>query len=78
MCWIWHELTPTSLAFQKTDVSLRSVRIHNERMKAAKTIHVPIRMTASERENLHKAAKAQGTNAAELIRRGLKSQGVNL
>ena len=47
-------------------------------MKAAKNIHVPIRMTASERENLNKAAKAQGTSAAELIRRGLKSQGVNL
>ena len=54
------------------------VRIHDKQMSAVRAIHVPIRMTASERENLHKAAKAQGTNAAELIRRSLKAQGVNL
>ena len=45
---------------------------------ALKTIHVPIRMTAEEREKLKKAAKEQGTSATALIRRGLKTQGVNI
>lgn len=47
-------------------------------MTAIKAIHVPIRMTAAERENLKKAASAKGVTASELIRRGLKSQGVKL
>lgn len=67
-----------ALAPLKTDVIFQTVRIHSEQMKAAKTIHVPIRMTASERENLKKAAKAQAVTASELIRRGLKAQGVEL
>jgi len=47
-------------------------------MTAVKAIHVPIRMTAKERENLKKAALERGVTAAELIRRGLKVQGVKL
>jgi hypothetical protein len=47
-------------------------------MSEKRSVLVPIKMTPNERSNLHKAAKAQGHSAAELIRRGLKSQGVQL
>lgn len=43
-----------------------------------KSSWVNVRMTLTEREKLNQAAKSQGTSAAELIRRGLKAQGVNL
>jgi hypothetical protein len=47
-------------------------------MPESKKTLVPVRMTKSERENLHKAAKDRGTTAAGLIRRGLEAQGVKL
>lgn len=43
-----------------------------------KTSWVNVRMTLTEREKLNQAAQARGTSAAQLIRRGLKAQGVEL
>lgn len=47
-------------------------------MSEAKKSWVNVRMTATERSKLNATAKAKGVTAAELIRRGLVSQGVNL
>jgi hypothetical protein len=47
-------------------------------MAEAKKSWVNVRMTATERSKLNASAKAKGVSAAELIRQGLKSQGVNL